>query len=225
MTVTKVLLIILIISIPVASSASPYILVRLEGEWLHAGSIRAPGIKPAEYTTLGCDGVWEFSDGQEETISFNFRISSQINLTYHPKLIIGWSSPSNDTVCNWEINYTLTTIDEDTSVDCEYGVDILDTSSTTPNGLNYLSINITNINSTDKCIHFKLMRDGNDPQDTINDDVHIHGLCFSKYIDYRIESYQGIGDDLDTGLTMGIMGGILGGLIASIILSKKKSKK
>ena len=157
-----------------------------KGEWISASGIQAPGLKPASMEKLGCSGVWEFTDGQEETISFSVRAPSKINLTYPTNIDIGWSSPAQTKLCNWNLSYSITALDEDTSIACEYYQDVLATSSATANGLTMYTFPITEISDGDRCLHLTIERDGNDATDTLSDDAHLHGICFRSYVDYDL---------------------------------------
>ena len=152
-----------------------------QGEWISASGIQAAGAKVATMTKLGCSAAWEFSDNQEEEIQFNVRIPVRINLTLPITLDFGWSSPATNKVCNWNLSYDITALNEDTAAGCEYYQDELVWSSTTANGLTMHRYYITEIVDGDRCIHFNLERDGNDPNDNLTDDAHLHGVCFSYY--------------------------------------------
>lgn len=155
-----------------------------KGEWIGASGIQAPGVKPATLVKQGCSCAWEFSDNQEEEISFNVRIPAHINLSYPVNLDIGWSSPTASKECNWNLTYDITALDEDTSAGCEYYRDVLPVSSATTDGLTMTTFDITEIVAGDRCIHFNLERDGNDPNDNLSDVAHLYGICFRSYIDY-----------------------------------------
>jgi len=180
-----------IVLVHCVTAVSSAVITRKDGVWLGADALRAPGANAATLIKFGCDGAWEFQDNAERQISFNFRIPENINFDYPITFIIGWSSPTTSADCNFNISYTTTEVDEDTSVPCEYYQDIIITSSSVADGLTVSQITITEITEDDKCIHMQVLRDGNDPLDTINDDVYIHGLCFNNYIDYQIESHTG----------------------------------
>ena len=154
-----------------------------KGEWIGANGIQAPGAKPAEIVQHGCGISWEFSDNQEEEIQFTVRVPQRINLSYDVTLDIGWSSPATNKMCNWNLTYSTTELNEDTEKACEYYQDILVESSSTAHGLTMKRYYITEINSTDKCIHFTLERDGNDATDNLSDVANLHGICFSYYLD------------------------------------------
>jgi len=156
-----------------------------QGVWLGASGIQAPGTKPATLVNVGCDGAWEFADNQEQTISFNIRVPTNINLTQTVVLIIGWTSPSINLNCNWNVTYTITGLHEDVSVPCEYYRDFITNSSQIENGLVTTYFNITEIKQSDKCIHMRIERDGNDATDTLSDVAHLHGICMRYYVDFE----------------------------------------
>lgn len=154
-----------------------------EGEWIGASGIQAPGAKPADLVQHGCSISWEFSDNQEEEIQFTTRIPQRMNFSLPITLDTGWSSPATNKLCNWNLSYSITALDEDTSEACEYYQDVLAWSSTTANGLTMYRYYLTEAVLGDKCFHFTIERDGNDPNDNLSDVANLHGICFSYYID------------------------------------------
>jgi len=152
-----------------------------KGEWIGASGISEKPGKAATLVVHGCSVAWEFSDNQEEDVAFDVRIPVRVNLTLPITLDVGWSSPATDKECNWNLTYAITAIDEDTDAGCEYYQDIFADSSSTADGLTMERFYITEIASGDRCIHFNIERDGNDPNDNLSDDAHLHGVCFSYY--------------------------------------------
>jgi hypothetical protein len=166
-------LIIIILLLFLSVLAQGATLTRQNGFWIGANGIQAPDIKPATIVDYGCSDAWEFSDNQEESVVFEIRVPTYINLSYTPTLSIGWSSPATSADCDWELNYTILSLDEDTDQSpCEYGQDHIYTSSSTADGLVISVFNITEISSDDVCIQFHLQRNGKDPSDTLEDAVH-----------------------------------------------------
>lgn len=160
------------------------VLPEKKGEWISASGIKAPGANAATEVQVGCDGAWEFADNLKRQVSWNMRIANDINLSYPITLSIGWSSPTISSVCDWNLSYTLTGVDDDVSVACEHYQDIDATSSATANGLTIYQYTIPEVTSTDRCIHMRLTREGNSPSDTLGDVAHLHGVCLQTYIDY-----------------------------------------
>ena len=154
-----------------------------EGEWIGANGIQAPGAKPADLVQHGCSISWEFSDNLEEEIQFTVRIPQRMNFSLPVTLDIGWSSPATDKMCNWNLTYSLTQLDEDTYEACEYYQDVLTESSLVADGLTMYRFYLTEMVSGDRCFHFTLQRDGNDPSDNLSDVANLHGTCFSYYLD------------------------------------------
>ena len=160
---------------------------RLDCIWIGAEELCAPGSKPAALVDHGTSAAWEFTDGQEEQVVFSFKVPSAINLTYmHPVIAIGWSSQNTSADCDWELNYTITGLNEDTTIANEYSNQTYAASSSTANGLTMTEVNISDIQAGDICIHFSLMRDGDDTSDTLDADVHLVGLCFKHYTDVAL---------------------------------------
>ena len=154
-----------------------------QGEWVGASGIQAAGTKPATLAKHGCGISWEFADNLEKEVQFTVRIPQRMNLSYPVTLDIGWSSPTADRVCNWNLTYSTTALDEDTYVACEYYQDVLAWSSATVDGLVMYRYYIDEIADDDRCIHFSLQRDGNDLTDNLSDVANLHGICFSYYLD------------------------------------------
>jgi len=156
--------------------------------WIPSSALRAPGIKPAAYTDHGISGAWEFSDGAEEIIHANVKIPSDADTSEDMSLCIGWSSPAMGLVCDWELAYVLTKINDDTTAAAQETLQTYATSSATANGLIVTSNTIvaaTQIEATDVCFHIQIMRDGNDGSDTLADVAHIHGMVL-QYVSNKL---------------------------------------
>jgi len=154
--------------------------------WLPAQSMRAPGLKPANYCDHGISGAWEFADGQEEIVVFNMKIPDLADLSQSLFVCVGWSSPATSLKCDWEVAYLLTQVDENTTAAAQQTLQSFETSSAVANGLVISSFEIltAQINDNDICLHIQIMRDGNDAGDTLGAVAHIHGVAL-QYTAYR----------------------------------------
>jgi len=153
--------------------------------WIDAAGIKAPGAKPATEVSHGNleTSAWQFSNESVEANqqSVSWRIAPPYDMDRNEEIIIrlGWSSASTGNV-KWQLEYVWFSEDENTTQGAEETLTIVDGASTTANGL--VVTDITGIdapNSTDASIIFKLTRLSADEQDTISDDVELHGVCFN----------------------------------------------
>jgi hypothetical protein len=155
-----------------------------ENNWLAANEIEGPAVGAAELVKHGISLAWEFTNNKEEMVDFHLQVPSTINLSYDITFSIGWSSSVTSQNCNWNFTYITTQVDEDTTKTFEFGYDTFATSSATADGFVVTEFNLTgDIVANDLCIHASLLRDGNDVGDTINGDVHLHGVCLTYYED------------------------------------------
>lgn len=156
--------------------------------WLPAQGIRAPLLKPATYVDHGISGAWEFADGQEEVIVGNIRVPDLADRSQSMSICVGWSSPAVSLNCDWEVAYLLTQLNEDTSGAAQQTLQAFSTSSALVGGnglvLSAFVVLPAQIHDNDVCFHINIMRDGNDPLDTLGDVAHIHGLAIG-YTAYR----------------------------------------
>jgi len=147
--------------------------------WMPAGAVRAPTLKPAAYVDHGISGAWEFTDGAEEIIHANLRLPDLADRGESFSICLGWSSPAMTLLCDWEVAYLLTKVNEDTSGAAQQTLQAFKTSSGTANGLVVSPFEVVagQIHADDVCIHVQIMRDGNDGGDTLGDDAHLHGIA------------------------------------------------
>jgi len=153
--------------------------------WIDSAGIKAPGAKPATEVSFGAleTSAWEFSnegvEANQESVSWRIAIPYDMDRSEAPIIRIGWSSASTGNV-KWQLKYRWFSEDEDLTQDGEETLTIVDAASTTSNGL--VLSEVTGINppsSTDATIAFKLTRLSADAEDTINDSVELHGVCFN----------------------------------------------
>jgi len=147
--------------------------------WIHAGGIRAAGVNGAT-EGLNDNGfiVLSFADSQEKYAQANIKVPDDMDLSADAYICIGWSSPTISQNCDWEITYLLTKVGDTTEA---AGTTVQDyvASSSTANGL-VISPIVTIAGgtiTTEKCIHVKIMRDGNDGNDNLGDIAELHGAA------------------------------------------------
>lgn len=148
--------------------------------WIPANGVQAAGAKPA---TIGLNGggwiIWSFADNQEQEIQYNIDIPPDMDLSADSILCVGWSSPTISQDCDWELEYLLSAIGDDTEAAPTASVQSYEESSGTADGL-VLSQMATIAGGTitdELCIHCVLMRDGNDANDTLGDVAEVHGVA------------------------------------------------
>jgi hypothetical protein len=151
--------------------------------WIPAEAIQTAGTKPAS-KTLNDNGysVISFADNLEKEVQFNFKVPEDMDLSAASYLCVGWSSPATSETCDWDLTYLITALNDTTEAagtnDQEDG-----TSSATANGLVQTSFTFAGATFTanDVCVHCKLMRDGDDANDTLGDIAELHGVMFKYY--------------------------------------------
>ena len=160
----------------------------IKGRWFPFNELKAPGTKPATFKEWGISGVWEFSDGTDDTIVFNLQVPSDMDRTVAPSFIIGWST--NTTVTTetavWQLEYLYTAAGEDTTAAAQETLPISSNAIAQANGL--IEVEITGMDlpsSTDACIHCRLKRLGADGADDLTDTAELHGICI-KYTSNKL---------------------------------------
>lgn len=166
----------------------------LNAEWIDAGGIKSPGAKPATEIAHGAleTPAWQFGAeevaGNQETVSFNFRIPNRMDRSVAPTITIGISTTTiytNDSVDNesmkFQLEYLYISQDEGTTgaaqetLTASYTL----TASTVAEGFRSLTFTGIDLPSNDDvCIHARLTRLSADAGDTIADDIELHGICF-----------------------------------------------
>ncbi len=154
--------------------------------WVDAGGIKAPGAKPATAIAHGTleTPAWQFGseeiEGNQETVSFSLRIPERMDRTVAPTLSIAWSSTTTGGNVKWQLEYVWRRADESTTVAAEETLTVTSAVSGTAEGL--VLSTFTGINppgSSDVCCHCRITRLSADAADTANEDIEMHGICFS----------------------------------------------
>jgi len=150
--------------------------------WLAFSGLQAPGTKPATYTDLGLSGVWEFTDGTDDTVVGNIKLLNDMDKTVAPQICLGWSSPTADPGDNskqavWQLEYVYSQIGEDTTAAAQGTVEVTTSASTQTDGLVLSTFPTLDVpNAADVCVHVRIKRLGVDGDDDVGDVTHLHGM-------------------------------------------------
>jgi len=151
--------------------------------WLPFNALKAPGTKAATFKDWGISGVWEFSDGTDDTIVFNIQTPYDMDINTAPSLLIGWSTSTTVTTetAVWQLEYLWTSEGEDTTAAAQETLTVNSNAIAQANGL--IIAEITGIDlpgATDACMHCRVKRLGANANDDLTDTAELHGICF-KY--------------------------------------------
>jgi len=150
--------------------------------WIPAQGLKAIGESAATFVNHGISGALEFDNSQENRAVATMRLPGGLDTDEDLTIIIGWSSPAISLDCDWELNVLVTALDDDTdNTTPTVSLQQYPTSSATADGLRtaLFTIPAANISADDLYLHIEIIRDGNDPNDTLNAAAHLHGLCMS----------------------------------------------
>ena len=96
-----------------------------------------------------------------------------------PTLSIGFSSTTTEKVVKWQLAYLWTKAGESTAAAAEETLTTTGTTPATAEGLTMATFTGINVpDSDDVCIHCQITRLSADAEDTCEDDVELHGVCF-----------------------------------------------
>ena len=164
--------------------------------WIDAGAIKAPGAKPALAIAHGAleTPAWQFADmgaGNEETISFNLKVPTDMDRMYNLYVCVGWSTttvdPGDDSKkVEWQLEYLWTGPGEDTTGAAQETLPVTTSAHTVAEGLvtsTFTGINVPS--SSDVCMHCRITRLSNGANDTVADDVELHGIVF-QYLSNKL---------------------------------------
>jgi hypothetical protein len=149
--------------------------------WVPFNALKAPGTNPAIFKEWGISGVWEFTDGTDDTIVFNIAIPLDMDRTVVPAIRIGWST--NTAVITetavWQLEYLYRKIGEDTTAVAQATVTVNSNADAQANGFNIAAFPALALpDADDFCIHCRIKRLGADPADDLTDTAELHGVCF-----------------------------------------------
>ena len=148
--------------------------------WLGAGAVKAPGTKPATFSDLGISGVWQFSNGTDDSIVANVKLPEDMDRTVAPTFTVGWSTPTAVTTetAVWQLEYLYTAVGEDTSGAAQATITVDSNAVAQANGLVTATFPaMVAPSSTDVCVHCRVKRLGADADDDLTDDADLHGIC------------------------------------------------
>jgi len=152
-----------------------------KGIWIPANSIRAGGTSPANFTIIGLSGAWRFADNAEDEIIVTFKCPDDIDKSVAPTFQIGWSTAdTNQNDVEFKLEYLYTAAGEDTSAAAQDTDTSTDTAVAQANGLNLMQKTLDIVGANDVCCHMRLTRLAKaGSNDTIADNVDVHGVCMS----------------------------------------------
>lgn len=140
--------------------------------------IKAPGTKPATWVEHGISGVWQFADGDDETIVITYRVPHRMDRSVAPYFHIKWSADGeNPGNCEWQLEYLWRSPNEDTTAIAQDTENITVAASATANGLvvsNTPGLDLPS--ATDNILMVRLKRLAAGGNDTIADTVELHGV-------------------------------------------------
>ena len=155
----------------------------IKSRWFPFNALKAPGTKPATFKEWGISGVWEFTDGTDDTIVFNLQIPNDMDLTVAPTFNIGWSTHTAVTTetCTWQLEYLYTAAGEDTTAAAQDTETVDSNAVAQADGMIVAEITGMDLpGATDVCMHCRLKRLGAGGNDDLTDTAELHGICI-KY--------------------------------------------
>lgn len=150
--------------------------------WVPASGVRAPGTKPATWKEWGISGVWEFSDGTDDTVVANLQFPYDMDLTAAPVVSIGVSTNTAVTseTSVWQLEYLYTAPGENTAANAQATITKNVNAVAQADGLVVATFPAMAVpGATDVCVHMRIKRLGADPADDLTDTAELHGLCMS----------------------------------------------
>jgi hypothetical protein len=148
--------------------------------WLPFNALKAPGTKPATFKEWGIAGVWEFSDGTDDTIVANVKFPYDMDMTVAPTVIVGWSTNTAVTSekARWQLEYLYTAAGEHTKANPQGQIYVDSNAIGQADGLIVVTFPAMDTpGSTDACMHMRVKRLG--VTDNLTDTAELHGLCMS----------------------------------------------
>lgn len=151
-----------------------------QAEWMPAGATRAAGANAADEEINGSGFVvLAFDKASDEYAQTNLRIPDDMDRTASCSVRIGWSTGPTSAGMEWAYGYLYTSENDDTEGAATTGSTAA-TSSSTADGLvitTLFTISGGSISDDCICLHVYLFRDVS--EDTIDDDVYLHGMALS----------------------------------------------
>jgi len=150
--------------------------------WLGVQGIKAPGTKPATFKEWGISGVWEFSDGTDDTVIANLKFPEDMDRSVAPTFTVGWSTNTAVTTetCTWQIEYLYTQAGEDVTAAAQETLTVDSNAIAQANGLIVATITGLDVpNAADVCMHCRIKRLGAGGNDDLTDTAEMSGVCLS----------------------------------------------
>ena len=147
--------------------------------WLAADGVRGPTTKPATWKEFGLSGVWEFSDGTDDTIVANIKFPNDMDMTVAPTFCVGWSTATAVTTetATWQLEYLYTAPGEDTTAAGQDTVTVDSNAVAQSNGLIIATFPAVDTpGATDVCVHCQVKRLGAGGNDDLTDTAELHGF-------------------------------------------------
>ncbi len=148
--------------------------------WLPFNGMKAPGTKPATFKEWGISGVWEFSDGTDDTIVANIKFPNDMDMTVAPSVALGWSTNTAvvTETARWQLEYLYTAPGEDTTAAAQATISVDSDAVAQADGLVVATFPAMAVPSaTDVCVHCRIKRLG--AVDDLTDTAELHGMCMS----------------------------------------------
>ena len=145
---------------------------------IDAANFKEPAVGSATLVNRGLGIAYDFSDGNEEHIHAEMRITGRWDVTENLEVLLIWDSPATTKVCDWEIRYLFRALNEDMTYDTTAIAQAYGTSGSNANGLCHTTVVIPTaaFASGDKVLAFTVWRDGNDDNDTLSNSAFLHRL-------------------------------------------------
>jgi len=147
--------------------------------WIDANGVRGPTTKPATWKEWGLSGVWEFSDGTDDTIVANIKFPNDMDMTVAPTFCVGWSTATAVTTetATWQLEYLYTAPGEDTTAAGQDTVTVDSNAVAQSNGLIIATFPAVDTpGATDVCVHCQVKRLGAGGNDDLTDTAELHGF-------------------------------------------------
>lgn len=148
-------------------------------QFVGPNGIKAPGTKPATWIEHGISGVWQFADGDDETVVITYRVPHRMDRSVAPHVHVKWSTAGIGAGnCEWQLEYLWRAPGEDTTAIAQDTENItVAGSGVAANGLvvsNTLGLDLPS--ATDNILMVRLKRLAAGGNDTIADTVELHGV-------------------------------------------------
>ena len=151
----------------------------MNDQWTSPAGIKAPGTKPATWIEWGISGVWQFADGDDETVVITYRVPHRMDRSVAPHFHVKWSTTGIDAGnCEWQLEYLWRSPGEDTKANAQDTENIIVAGSgVAANGLvvsDTLGLDLPS--ATDNILLVRVKRLAAGGNDTIVGTAELHGV-------------------------------------------------